>query len=183
MELGTHNSMTYLKPKKWYMCLFQFVARCQSLNIKEQFEKGIRLFDIRIAYTESEEPEFRHGAIAYKGNVYATLDWLNRQNVPVKIRILLEVSKESNLKELLFIKDIRNFQTIFSNLSFYEGRRKYDWKQLLDLPTLKVTQLVSSMQGNKIDDIWPWLYAKFHNKKNLKKQYDSDILIDFVEIQ
>ena len=183
MNLGTHNSMTYLNPKKWYLYPFQFIARCQSLTIKEQFEKGVRLFDIRISYTKDKELEFRHGALAYKGDVLSILDWLNSQNTPIKIRILLESFKEDPITESLFVKDIYKFQTLFPNLSFFEGRRKYDWKQLIPLPTLEVAQLVSSMQGNKIDDLWPWLYAKLHNKKNLKKQYNTDILIDFIEIQ
>jgi hypothetical protein len=34
-----------------------------------------------------------------------------------------------------------------------------------------------------IDDWWPWLYAKIHNKKNRLRNYKEDILlIDFVNI-
>lgn len=191
MELGTHNSMTYLKPKKWYLYPFRFIARCQSLSIEEQYNKGIRLFDIRISYDKDKTPEFRHGCIAYKGNVYETLKWLNSQNTPIKIRILLEENTESFLKEVLFIKDINTFVNSFPNLTFYEGRRKFDWKKLVDLPDLEVVQLVSSMQGTILDDLWPWIYAKLYNKKNIKL-YSEDykyiidhvpILLDFIEIQ
>ena len=183
MEIGTHNSMTYLKPKKWYLYPFQFMARCQSLPIDEQYRKGIRLFDIRITYDKNNNPEFRHGLMAYKGDVYKTLDWLNSQSEPIKVRILLEEHKESTIKEALFIKDINRFKNEFKNLTFYEGRRKFDWKKLIDLPDLEVVQLVSSMQGTKIDDLWPWLYAKIHNKKNLKLySEDYKYIIDHVPI-
>ena len=38
-KIGSHNSMTYLPPKKWYMYPFKFVAKCQSSTIEEQYEK------------------------------------------------------------------------------------------------------------------------------------------------
>lgn len=182
MELGTHNSMTYLKPKKWYLYPFQFIARCQNKTIEEQYEKGIRLFDFRITYDKNNIPEFRHGLMAYKGNVYKILECLNSKKDSIKIRIILEESKANISNETLFIKDIHRFKTLYPYLTFYEGRRKFDWKKITDLPDLEVTQIVSSMQGNKIDDLWPWLYAHFMNEKNLKlyKDTDKNILIDFI---
>ena len=37
------------------------------------------------------------------------------------------------------------------------------------------------MQGGKLNDLWPWLYAKRHNKRNLKENQDVErILIDFI---
>ncbi len=183
MKLGTHNSMTYLKPKKWYLYPFQFIARCQNKSIEEQYTNhNIRLFDIRITYDKNGIPEFRHGYIAYKGNVYNVLEYLNNQKEPVKVRILLEEGKSNCINEILFIKDINRFKTLYPNISFFEGRRKYDWKKIVDLPDLEVTQLVSSMQGNKLDDLWPWLYAYRMNKKNLElyKNIDKNVLIDFI---
>lgn len=191
MEIGTHNSMTYLKPKKWYMYPFRFIAKCQSLAIDEQYRRGIRLFDIRISYDKNNNPEFRHGSMAFKGEVYRILDWLNCQKDPIRVRLILEEKKESTVKETLFIKDIIHFKEVYKNITFYEGRRKFDWKKLVDLPDLEVIQLISSMQGNKIDDLWPWLYAKIMNRKHLKKykeeyKYVIDhipILLDFIDIQ
>lgn len=178
MEVGTHNSMTYLKPKKWYMYPFQFIARCQSKTIQEQFEDyNIRLFDIRISYDKDGNPEFRHGCISYKGDVYGTLNWLNSRNVPVKIRLILEKTGS----EGFFMRDCLRFPELYPNLTFYEGRRKSDWMQLADFPTLPVVQLIASMQGGKLNDLWPWLYAKRHNKRNLKENQDVErILIDFI---
>lgn len=179
-NIGTHNSMTYLKPKKWYLHPFQFIAKCQSKTIQEQFNSGIRLFDIRISYDKNNIIEFRHGLIAYKGDVYNTLEWLNDQNTPIKIRIILEENKENLLQEIPFIKDINNFKKKYTNLTFYEGRRKFDWKQIIKLPTLEIEQLVSSIQGNKLYALWPWLYAKLHNSKHTL-QSDKIYLFDFYE--
>lgn len=183
MELGTHNSMTYLKPKKWYMYPFQFIARCQSKTIKEQYEDyNIRLFDIRITYDRDGNPEFRHGSMAYKGDVYEVLNWLNSRGEKVKIRLLLEINKPSIHSEIFFVYDCKRFGELYPNLTFYEGRRKYDWEQVYKFPTLEVEQPVSSMDGNnKLNDLWPWLYAKKHNAENRIKYKDSKyVLMDFI---
>lgn len=183
MEIGTHNSMTYLPIKKWYMKPFKWIARCQNLTIEEQFEKGIRLFDIRIAYDNYYYPEFKHGLISYKGKVYKYLKWLNEQNVPIKIRLILEITSKDSTAEELFQIDFKEIQKQYPNLIFYEGRRKYDWQQLLDLPTLEPLQLVSSMDNKWYNDLLPILYAKKHNKKNLEKykDYKDPILLDFID--
>lgn len=181
--MGTHNSMTYLKPKKWYMYPFRFIAKCQSLTIKEQFDRGVRLFDIRISYNKNNKREFKHGLISYKGDVYKTLEWLNSQNTPIQIRIILEDNKPFYIRDFLFAKDIHTFKEDFPNLSFYEGRRKCDWDKVVNLPELEVIQPVSSMCKNKLFSIWPWLYAKLFNKKNIKTYSDKTLLIDFIEIR
>lgn len=179
MEIGTHNSMTYLSPKKWYLYPFQFLAKCQSKTVEEQYNEGIRLFDIRISYTKNKEIEFRHGLLAYKGNVYKTLNYLNSQKNKVKVRIILEKSSLEN--DEMFVFDLKHFQRMFTNITFYEGRRKNDWEQLLPLPTLDICQLVSSMDGHGIFRIWPWLYAKVFNKTNLKSYLGTKpLLIDFL---
>lgn len=181
MELGTHNSMTYLKPKKWYLYPFLFIARCQSKTIEEQFDSGIRLFDIRVRYNKDGDPEFRHGAIAYKGDVYEVLNYLNSKNVPIKIRIILEVTKYDFINEVFFTKDLMRFPDLYPNLTFYEGRRKYDWKQVYPLPTLDINQLVGSMSGSKLYAIYPELYAKKYNEANLNTYLDyKPLLIDFL---
>lgn len=179
MEIGTHNSMTYLSPKKWYLYPFQFLAKCQNKTIEQQYSEGIRLFDIRISYTKNKEIEFRHGLMAYKGNVYKTLKYLNSQKDKVKVRILLEKSSQEN--DEMFIYDLKHFRKVFANITFYEGRRKSNWEQLLPLPTLDICQLVSSMAGEGLFKIWPWLYAKVFNKSNIKNySEEKPLLIDFL---
>lgn len=185
MEIGTHNSMTYLKPKKWYMYPFQFIARCQSKTIQEQYEDyNIRLFDIRIKYDYNGDPEFRHGSMAYKGNVYEILSYLNSRKEHVKVRIILETKKEDKINERYFVRDLFRFYELYPNITFYEGRRKFDWKQLMTLPTLNVRQIISSMDESKLNDLWPWLYAKRYNHNNLLNcKEDETVLMDFIEKQ
>lgn len=186
MVYGSHNTMTYLKPKKWYMYPFQFIARCQSKSIEEQYEKyGVRMFDLRIAYDNNLDREFRHGAMAYKGDVIKVLDYLRDKDVYV--RLTLEHNDKDDLKSALveacFIDDCKKWEEYYPGIKFFNGRRKSDWKQLykFKISDLEITQMVSSMTGTKLDDWWPWIYAKTHNKSNYKKYQDVDyLLMDFV---
>lgn len=51
--LGAHNANTYLRPRKWWMRLINFTSKCQKLDIEEQFEHGVRYFDLRIRYDKN----------------------------------------------------------------------------------------------------------------------------------
>ena len=76
-------------------------------------------------------------------------------------------------------------QQRYSNLKLWCGRNLVNWQieyYFAKDPSCK--ELYSSVcMPRIIDDWWPWLYAKIHNKKNRLKNYKEDILlIDFVNI-
>lgn len=188
MKIGTHDSMTYLEPKKWWMKPFHFMARCQKVDIKEQYKLGARMFDLRIHYDKDGILEFRHGFMSFKGDVEKVLEYLNSRRTKSYIRLILEVNKSNNLikQELLFKHDCRKWEEKYKKLVFFCGRRKFDWKQVYEFKTKEpvINQLVSSMTWKIWDDWFPWIYAKLMNKKNLAK-YDSKdwLLIDFIDIR
>ena len=77
MLLGSHNSLSYLPPKKWYMKPFHFMARCQSVDYVKQYEEyGIRLFDIRLWFNEKGEIEVRHGLFVFNIDIKGISDFL-----------------------------------------------------------------------------------------------------------
>lgn len=177
MKLGSHNTMTYLKPKKWYLYPFQFIARCQSKNIEKQYMLGARWFDLRIAFDKKGRPEFRHGLMSYKGDVFKVLSFLNNQN-DVVVRILLE-------KDHPFFKDFcQHIEEQYPNISFTGGQRKSDWTQVYafkNSPCYSIEENYSSMPTNsKWKGLWPWLYAKLNNKKEPKTDRDY-LLLDFIQ--
>lgn len=183
MKLGSHNSMTYLKPKKWYLYPLRFMAQCQDMTLEEQYEYGIRHFDLRISYTKDDRLEFRHGLIAYEGNVLKYLDWLNSRPEPVYVKLWLELSKEDLKQEELFKSHCMLFENNYTNIRFYGGRSK----KKLNLYQFKNAEpnhqaCFASLQAPLIDDLWPKRYSKKHNKK-AKETCTADLLIlDFVEI-
>ena len=188
-KLASHNSMTYLQPKQWYLYPFRFMVRCQSKSIEEQYEKyGIRYFDLRVRYTDVGEIEFAHGLMSFKGDVRKVLDYLDSFNEEVWVRFLLEITDNDLVafQEENFIRDCEMFELLFPNLKFHNGRRKFDWKVVYKFkneePTLD--QNVSSMTWKIFDDWCPWFYAKIMNKKNLANGTDKDyLMLDFLHIQ
>jgi hypothetical protein len=92
MVIGTHNTMTYLEPKNWFMKIFNRFAQCQSKTIEQQFEDGCRYFDLRIRFKHGKMI-FAHGLIEYKyDNPIEVIEWLIEKSKKEKIyvRILLE---------------------------------------------------------------------------------------------
>lgn len=186
MKLGTHNSMSYLPVKKWYLAPFKFMAKCQSLPLYEQYNKGVRMFDIRVSFNKDNQPIFKHGIMEFEGDVYNVLSYLNSFKDTIYIRTILEENKYDYHKEELFIEFCEVIEKTFKNLKFFAGNRKYDWMVLYRFKTKdpNIEQPISSMNGSKLNSLWPWLYAKLHNKKSYNKAKKNKwILMDFIEIK
>lgn len=187
-EIGSHDTMTYLPPKKWYIYPFRWIAQCQSKTLKYQFELGVRYFDIRVRYTKDGIPEFAHGLISYKGDVVNTLKELNDYGDETQVRLILEFNKEPKdieFQEECFRKDCKRWVRRFKNLKFHCGRRKYDWEIVYHFKNKEpeLDQQVSSMQGSKLDDIFPFWYALTHNEDAVEKGTDKKyLLLDFLHI-
>lgn len=182
MILGSHNSWSYKTPTKWKF--LAFTAKCQDLNIKEQYEFGVRCFDLRV-YFKNGVPRIAHGMFDYGRFPYDDLEYLNDKG-DVYIRIL----HEARNKKTYTLESTNNFITLcgeiqshYPNLKFWCGRNLYNWN--IDYhfsfnPSCE--EKYSSVCSPKlIDDWWPRLYAKKNNKKILKEGTDKDILlIDFI---
>lgn len=183
MKLGTHNSMTYLKLKYWYLYPFRFMAKCQSMTIQQQYEYGIRYFDLRISFTKDSELEFRHGLVSYKSNVLEVIEYLNSQKEPVYCKFCLECAKEDKRQENLFKYYCEIFEKKYRNIKFYGGHSKAK----RDIYTFQVNEpdleyKFASGQKPFIDDLWPWLYARMHNRKSKKECKKGLLILDFVEL-
>ena len=46
--LGSHDTFTYLKAEDWFTRLLKPFWKCQSMTLQEQYDYGVRFFDIRI---------------------------------------------------------------------------------------------------------------------------------------
>lgn len=206
MVLSSHNSMTYLKPAKWYLYPFRFIAKCQSKTIQEQYEAGARVFDLRIVIPTGylgyyDTPVFAHGLMTYKSpDINEVLAWLNSRDEKVYARILLERPDESVHNE--FDRLLTEYEEKYPNIGFYQAADKKTWiplhkcKSLLPKRSKDAYASCNQSGCNKwkgilksknwsgwlIDDLWPWLYAKIHNKKNFKKYKDEDmyLMVDFI---
>ena len=86
MMIGTHNTMSYLPPKRWWMRPLRVFARCQKRPIAEQIAADAQVFDLRV-YNEGGHWCFAHGLVKFKGaTLYTTLDVIPDGSV---VRIIL----------------------------------------------------------------------------------------------
>lgn len=183
MILGSHNSISYSSPQ-WYIWPFFWIARCQSLTIEKQVRKGVAVYDFRVRFDEEGEPYFCHGMMRYKGeNVNDVLTMLNSEpgHNGRKVRLVLETKRPDQRQEDLFEAFCGKCEDDFESLEFFEGTRKFDWKIVYVFKTgYRLEQMVGSMQGLSW---WPWLYAKLHNKKNMKRAAEEDgiYMFDFIK--
>ena len=207
MRLGSHNTMTYLRPSQWWLRPLAWMARCQSESIGTQFITwGVRWFDFRLAFNKDGTPYFAHGIFSYKDkNVFTILDYLNTLASPgdkAYVRLLNERDSEFNHKCFrLFCEGVEDR---YNNLIFCGGHNKKDWKQLYSFENIPDKPLVDKYSscnhdkceyddnGNEtrhvnntgvvIDDICPEWYAKRNNAKNCAKYINKDVylLLDFI---
>ena len=98
MELATHNTMTYRKPKQFWAKLVPFIAKCQSVDYKKQHELGAKEFDLRLFWDKDGKLEFRHGIFSYNADdIYDILEYVNENSMYV--RIMLEI-RDYNVKHI-----------------------------------------------------------------------------------
>lgn len=194
--LGSHNSLSYLPCRKWWMYLINFAAKCQSKTLSEQFHDGVRYFDIRLKWDSRKETWIiAHGLIEYKGNIRRVLETLNSlaefYNEKLYVRFMLEYNKRPNDEATKIIK-LRNFVRYargeYSNITYHLIETKWDEKVIETYSNnIVLIHSYSSVLGWKRFFLIPYLYAKLHNKENRKNfknsLEDKDIkvlMLDFV---
>lgn len=190
MILGSHNSWSYLKPRKWWMKPFRFMARCQDVDIKTQYDKyNVRYFDLRINF-DTGGFVVVHSLMEYKITSIQLLDslmWLN-QKKDTYVRVVLDSRKKYLHQEVLndwFTYFCRDVQKLCPNIKFCCGEDIITKEKIYPLPTgPSCEECYSSVQKPKlIDDWYPRLFALLFNKKIKNKGTDKEVLmLDFVNI-
>ena len=189
---GSHNTMTYLPIRNWWLFPGLLIARCQNHNIEEQFKNGARVFDLRIYFnTKSKQWEFAHGLINFKSydDIHKVVCYIYKftklTNHDIYVRLILEKwSSESECRQ--FAKMCKTFEISYPELKFIGGNRKGDWKKLYafktDVPDSLNNQWVSSMAKDArwYEKAFPFLYALRMNKKNRLRMKEKLNLFDFV---
>lgn len=188
--IGTHNSMSYLPVAKWYFRPFNFIAKCQSKDIKQQLALGINVVDIRIRKNRKCCWVFAHGLIEYKGNVEDTIHYISKyaksNSVDIYYRFILEISDTDKTQTDNFTSYIHYLQGKYDIKDTYiiDVRRKSDWALLSTCTYKNIEQYVSSMD-NFIFNFKihiPIVYSIFKNKNKFKKVMldKTNALFDFL---
>lgn len=125
-KLGTHNSMTYMKPcgDAKMLAMWPF-AKCQGMTYTEQYEFGVRFFDLRIRFIDGR-PCFAHGEVEFCDvDAYTVLDYLNQQG-GCEVNLCLEnTSKIGDSQHEAFRALAKECEERYTNIEFCGGWTKY----------------------------------------------------------
>lgn len=192
INIASHNSMTYLPVKQWWLKPFSFMAKCQSVPITKQYiTYNVRMFDLRVSFDKNGKPYFKHGIFKYKGDVYNVLDWIAYVVIDPIVRINLEEEIEfcnPRLTNLFFnfCKEIEDkYDITFIGGTYKRGGIIYRFNNQVRCKELYAS--VTKKYGI-FDDMFPWIYAYFNNKKDRNKinkefgTYYDYLMQDFVNI-
>lgn len=201
-KLGSHNSWSYLPPKKWWMKLIKFTAQCQNVDIMTQYDTwGVQLFDLRIRFdTTKDSPlaglKLVNGIVEYNftyTKLIEELSYLDSKK-DAAIRLILDLrgvdKKDYTLQRTYFNRFYRQVLKNFKNIKYLVGRDLPTWKKcIITLSDGSIRENYASVSNPKwFDDWYPKLYAKnknkynkrnFFNNVNTKEEY---LLIDFINI-
>lgn len=203
MELATHNTMSYRKPKQFWAKLIPFVARCQSVDYKKQHELGAKGFDLRLFWDKNGKLEFRHGIVSYNADdIDEILEYANENGIYVRIMFEIRDYNAKHIENLDALKQkFKDFcsqiEAKYTNIKFYGGNALNNWetvyefKNKYDIKEVPLYSSVTSLFNSKnkflkiIDDLCPWIYAKLKNKKNINAHKDKNcmLVVDFINIK
>ena len=194
--IGSHNTMTYLKPSNWLLYLGHLIlSKCQNKTWLEQINSGVRVLDIRV-FPEYDIYgitfwRYGHGLTKFtrnSPNIYLIANTLNekakKDNKPMYMRIILERCKSEHDVQK-FIELCKFLESNYPYVKFLGGNRKKDWKKCYtfssEITDDDVNQPVSSMAPDVrwYEKVCPWLYAKRMNKINRDNLIEGTNLFDF----
>ena len=208
MKLGSHNTMTYLRPKVFWQRLLPFIGRCQSVDYKVQHSLGAVGYDLRLFWDSDGQLEYRHGFLRFSAdNIDEVLSYAESNNIIV--RVLLEVRSYnkpliSNIDELRsrFKAYCSEIEKKYPSIIFFGGQETSSGEKLYtfknETRVLVIDELHSSVtslfkSNNKflrmIDDLFPIIYSLIKNEKNIssyrnnKEKDNTYLYVDYIEIQ
>lgn len=184
--LGSHNSLSYLPIKGWKKILKSWV-QCQSLTIEEQYNKGVRYFDLRIRRDNKKNWWYCHNSakfILMEPNDDIITFLIEKK---VYVRILLDVRTKPkdayNLK--LDFLDLCDYLKVYEGLNVDSIIVYWEWEEY-EKSKIQQSEYHSSVSA-------PWYqyilgthwFAKHHNKDKINSEYlnnDNKVLmLDYVD--
>lgn len=189
--LGSHNALSYLSPKGIKSKLLNKWAKCQEVSYIDQYNKGVRYFDIHIKF-DKNKPVIVHNNVTYKGGedlLKQVFGYFNVQK-DCYVRLLLDVRskpKDADNQVSLFKRYISNIQQTYPFVKFADAIVFWSWTRVLP-QQIAVTEKHASVTSNWEVLKTPKNYAKNNNSK-LREEYDDVVksanevlLIDYVNL-
>lgn len=186
-KLGTHNSLSYLRPRQWWLRPFNWIARCQSMTIKEQWDYGVRYFDIRVKYDKNGVAKSGHGLMSYDVLPWDILGLVDRYAMESKEQAVVRLFHENSKRKPRehrgeFAAFCQKAISEFTHIHFVEGGSRYDYVRVIqgNVPT---RVCYAEYFRQKLCMPFPERWAK-KNNQTLHRGDNADewSVYDFVEL-
>lgn len=169
--LGSHNTFTYFPPKNPIFNLFKPLWKCQTKSIEEQYENGVRFFDVRLIWSNKKKYwEVGHGLVRVKGIYFKNGEELKKDMSKFpgsQYRVILErgnKERERFEKEFLSLKD--------SDPSLVDVIVKTPWQRLYRSPLYPKTvkdYCVRLFNWNVNEGFWKNIKENFKISYTIKR--------------
>lgn len=183
--IGSHNSYSYLNPVNTVYNTVSGLWRCQTKTIQEQYNAGVRYFDVRV-HKEGSFWRICHGAVDFnlKFPSLENICLLFQNMEGSKLRLILEKGDSDEFEKTVISLSEKYSCLVFSCI-------KKDWKVILDkgvqlidytyTPWLSGESFWSNIKRfNFLSTIKAW--AKAHNPSLTPNMITSQIVhfMDYV---
>lgn len=161
LKIATHDSGTGENGKTFFHDLFSIFSRCQNKTILEQWNSGVRYFDLRI----EKELHLAHGLWSSKVTLLDILEMLNEISLTDKEnKTYIMITIERNYSEKL-ISSLVNFlitlKDKYKNLCFTTiNRKRPKWETIVFYNKIKCVSDYSSVPW-----VTEWKNITFKNWK------------------
>lgn len=166
---GTHNSITYFSPTNFLGKLIKWTSKCQSKTIEEQYNEGVRYFDIRVKITKKSILKFCHGLVEYEpfynSNVVQIL-----KKPDIIFRLILEKGDKNRFH--IVVNGL--LQSGWDKNIHYIVDDKKSWNIIWKNNNINIISTIDNYPHYPADGIIPW--PKIHNKKYKNKDIDRQAL-------
>lgn len=175
-----------MKPSKLWMKAINWTAKCQDKTIEQQYQAGIRYFDIRIRFNQGASRSIEntdkwvklvHGLVEYKGSFTQLMEYLSNKG-NCTLRILLDDRHNCDKKKQTEILQVLApiWKSTY-NINLWNIWRLSDETLVYDYdnPMPPVDGQYGSANG--IGGLWPKMWEKHHKYTPTDKQY---LMRDFV---
>ena len=195
--LGSHNSLSYLPIKHWWQRFTAPWARCQKLSLREQYDAGVRLFDIRVRFDKECKPMFCHNNVIFDYSFYDFYEDIKSLPGNVYIRLILDVRKKpadaerQKMAFLMFSKCIKEGLKFNYKVSITEMRVFWEWNDYLsklNKPSdMKLCEVYGSVSKTWYRFLPPKWFAKVVNipvrmvAGDFTEEADRCLMIDYVD--
>lgn len=197
--LGSHDSFTYLKATSKLVETFSMFWRCQDKTIKEQYDDGVRCFDVRVAadtFNGKNVWTTAHGLAEFNQtfvSLTSIMSFFKKQYPGSVLRIVLECDCDNEEIVERFKKQCTTIQKSYK-AQIWQLVIKKPWTILYNNDNLSVNDCACHLFGWDMErSVWENIthfdfssmsiksYAKKHNPQMTQEMKDDPNIVYFMD--